>query len=130
MQDWAEYLCRQGGFAAFGTGNTIAPTTHFTDPGLTRIGNNVHMSGAAFVTGDDASVNVISEAFDLCLINKGPITLGDNIFIGYGAIILPNVGIGAAHAAVMTDKPAAMARQERIRMDQTRSSPKARTRRP
>lgn len=75
------------------------------------------MSGAAFVTGDDASVNVISEAFDLCLISKGPITLGNNIFIGYDAITLPNVGIGAAHAAVMTDKPAAMVRQERIRMD-------------
>lgn len=94
MEDWAEYLRRHGGFAAFGKGNAIVHTTQFANPGLTRIGNNVHMSGSAFFTGHDASVNVINEAFSLRLDSVGPITLGDNIFIGYGAIVLPNVEIG------------------------------------
>lgn len=94
MEDWAEYLRLHGGFAAFGEGNAIVPSTQFADPGLTRIGNNVHMSGAAFFTGHDASVNVINTAFGLRLDSVGPITLGDNIFIGYGAIVLPNVEIG------------------------------------
>ena len=94
MQDWAEYLRRHGGFAAFGTGNAIVHTTHFADPGLTRIGSNVHMSGSAFFTGHDASVNVINTAYGLRLDSVGPITLGDNIFVGYGAVVLPNVEIG------------------------------------
>ena len=111
MHDWAEYLRLHGGFAAFGEDCAIVPSANFTDPYLTRIGNNVHMSGEVVLTCHDGSVNVINRAYGLKLDSVGPVAVGDNVFVGHGAIILPNVTIGdnvivGAGVVVARDVPA------------------------
>lgn len=94
MEDWAEYLRRHGGFAAFGEHNAILPSSVFADPGLTRLGSNVRVSGNVFFTCHDGSVNMINRAYGLKLDNVGPITVGDDVSVGQNAIVLPNVEIG------------------------------------
>ncbi len=107
--EWAEYLRRHGGFAAFGDRCAIDPTSFFSDPYLTRIGNNVRIAGGRFF-GHDGSINMINAAFGKTLDNVGPITIGDDVFVGIGAIVLPNVTIAsrvivAAGAVVTRDVP-------------------------
>jgi acetyltransferase-like isoleucine patch superfamily enzyme len=94
LEDWTEYLRRHGRFHAFGENCAMSPDTHFGDPELISIGSNVRIAGA-FLACHDGSVNMINRAFGLRLDSVGPIRIGDNVFIGYGAIVLPNVTIGS-----------------------------------
>lgn len=72
---------------------------------LITIGKNCQISEATFLAHDGASYLV-------CGYTKiGRVTLGDNVFVGIGAIILPGVTIGdnaiiAAGAVVAKDVPA------------------------
>ena len=94
LEDWTEYLRRHGRFHAFGENCAMNPATHFGDPELISIGSNVRIAGA-FLACHDGSVNMINRAFGLTLDSVGPIEIGDNVFIGYGAIVLPNIRIGS-----------------------------------
>jgi acetyltransferase-like isoleucine patch superfamily enzyme len=58
-----------------------------------RLGNNVRMA-MCYIFGHDGSVNMINRAFDLRLDNVGKVDIRDNVYIGFGAIILPDVKIG------------------------------------
>ena len=82
-----------------------------SEPYLISIGKNVRMSGkVAFITHDGATW-VFRHLPEYQKIRKfGRITIHDNCFIGYGAVILPGVTIGpnsvvSANATVVNDVP-------------------------
>jgi acetyltransferase-like isoleucine patch superfamily enzyme len=65
-----------------------------TEPYLVTLGDNVFISvGARFICHDGATLPLRRLVPDLEI--AGRITLSDNIFIGTGALILPNVTIGS-----------------------------------
>jgi acetyltransferase-like isoleucine patch superfamily enzyme len=108
-EEYAEFLKRHGGLLSIGDACSILPTTVIADPYLTRIGNNVRLSTCALI-GHDGSVAVLNRAHGLKLDSVGKIDIRDNVFVGFHAIILPNVTIGpnaivAAGAVVTKDVP-------------------------
>jgi acetyltransferase-like isoleucine patch superfamily enzyme len=91
--EYAEYLRRHGGLHAIGEHVRINPGAQITDPAYVRIGNNVTVSACTLI-GHDASCMVIGRAIGERLDSVGKIDIRDNVFIGHGAIVLPNVTIG------------------------------------
>ena len=107
--EYAEILRRHGRFFAIGRDCSILPSTVVSDPQLVRIGNNVSLSTCSLI-GHDGSIAVLNRAYGVKLDRVGKIDVRDNVFIGYGAIVLPNVTIGpnaivAAGAVVTRDVP-------------------------
>jgi acetyltransferase-like isoleucine patch superfamily enzyme len=107
--DHAEYLRRHGGLHKMGRDVTIVHGVEITDPAYVSIGNNVCLSRCALI-GHDGSIGVLQRAYNVKLDRVGKIDIRDNVFIGYGAIILPGVTIGpnaivAAGAVVSRDVP-------------------------
>lgn len=109
-EEYADYLRRHGKFYAIGEHCSILTTTVFTDPAYVRIGNNVRFSSCSLI-GHDGVVAMLNHAYDLKLDSVGKIDIGDNVFIGFNAIVLPNVTIGSnaivAAGAVVTKNVAA-----------------------
>ena len=108
-EEWAAYLRCRAVLHSMGNDCFIQTNVTFTDPKYVRIGNNVRMSGCTLF-GHDGSVNMINRAFGLSLDRVGKIDIRDNVFIGHGAIILPDVTIGpnavvAAGSVVSRDVP-------------------------
>ncbi|HTF90345.1 MAG TPA: acyltransferase [Planctomycetota bacterium] len=91
--EWAEMLRERGDFHAMGDHCWLDPHALIEDRAYIRMGNNVRISNCA-IFGHDGSVNMINHAYGLKLDNVGKIEIRDNVYIGYGAIILPNVTIG------------------------------------
>lgn len=91
--EWAEYLRRHGGFRSFGH-NCFMLGAVFTDPIYTSVGNNVWVS-EAWISCHDGTVIMMSRAYGKKLDAVAPVTIGDDVFIGKGAIILPGVTIGS-----------------------------------
>jgi len=107
--EYADFLRRHGGLRAIGANCSILPSTNFADPSLTRVGNNVHFSNCA-IFGHDGSIAMLNKAYNVQLDAVGKVDIRDNVFIGFGAIVLPNVTIGpnaivAAGAVVTRDVP-------------------------
>lgn len=107
--DYAEELRRSGSFFAIGDHCSISPNANITDPAYVKIGSNVLLS-VCNIFGHDGSVSVINRAYGLALDAVGKIEIGDNVFVGHGAFILPGVTIGsnvivAAAAVVTKDVP-------------------------
>lgn len=79
------------------------------EPYLVTLGDNVFISvGARFVCHDGSTLPFRREIPDLDV--AGEIILGDNIFVGTGALVLPGVRIGSnciigANAVVTRDVP-------------------------
>ncbi|RWR08143.1 acyltransferase [Paenirhodobacter populi] len=92
--EWAEYLRVRGGFQSFGDNCFILPESVFPDPALTVIGNNVWIVGACLL-GHDGSVIMLNRAYSRKLDAVAPVVIGDDVFIGRGATILPGVTIGS-----------------------------------
>jgi acetyltransferase-like isoleucine patch superfamily enzyme len=68
--------------------------TFGSEPYLLSIGDHVTVTGGVrFVTHDDGVWVFRQEVPDIDVF--GPIEIGDNVFLGRGAIILPSVKIGA-----------------------------------
>jgi acetyltransferase-like isoleucine patch superfamily enzyme len=91
-------------------GCSILSTTTFTDPDYVRIGNNVRFSTCC-VLGHCGIVIMLNRAFGVKLDSVGKTEFRDNVFIGYGAIIMPGLTIGpnaviAAGAVVTRDEQA------------------------
>ena len=64
-----------------------------SDPYLITIGNNVHITkGVTFTTHDGGTLILRKEVPDLEL--TAPIAVGDDVYIGVNAVILPGVTIG------------------------------------
>ncbi len=95
--------------AQVGEGCYIVPTDLGTEPYLIKIGNHVAVAaGVTFVTHDGAAWIFRQEVPDVQVF--GPIVIEDNCFIGYGAILCPNIRIGAnsivgAGSVVIADVP-------------------------
>jgi acetyltransferase-like isoleucine patch superfamily enzyme len=105
--EFTRYMKLHGGLYAIGENCSILPSTNFTDPAYVKLGNNVHFSNCTLV-GHDGAVAMLNRAYDVKLDSVGKIDIRDNVFIGYGAIILPGVTIGpnaivAAGAVVNRD---------------------------
>ncbi|CAG0894043.1 unnamed protein product, partial [Darwinula stevensoni] len=98
-----------GGLHALGEGCRINQDVVITDPAYVSIGNNVTLSNCHLI-GHDGVVGVLNTAYNMKLDSVGKIVIKNHVFIGYGAIILPNVTIGnhvvvAAGAVVNKDVP-------------------------
>lgn len=91
--EYAEYLRRHGGFFAIGERCSILTSTVFTDPAYVRLGNNVQF-GSCCVLGHNGVVKMLNRAFGVKLDSVGKSDFRDNVFIGYGCIVLPGVTIG------------------------------------
>ncbi|MBX7172165.1 MAG: acyltransferase [Pyrinomonadaceae bacterium] len=108
-EEWADFLKKRNFLFGMGEDCAIQTNVVFTDPKYVRLGNNVRLSGCTLF-GHDGSVNMINRAFGWKIDRVGKIDIRDNVFIGHGAIILPNVTIGAnviiaAGAVVNRDVP-------------------------
>ena len=90
---WAKILKARGTIFEMGEDCYIQSDAIITDPVYLRIGNNVRISSCT-ILGHDGSVNMINRAYGEKLDNVGPVTIKDNVFISWGAIILPGVTIG------------------------------------
>ena len=105
-EEYTEFLRRHGKLYALGSNCSILPSTVFTDPAYVRIGNNVHFSSCTPI-GHDGSIAMLNQAYNVKLDSVGKIDIRDNVFIRYGAIVLPNVTIGSnaivAAGAVVTN---------------------------
>jgi len=91
--EWAKMLRERGDFYAMGEHCYIEPSAQITDHAYIRLGNNVRIT-ACCMMGHEGTVNMINRALGLRLDGVGKIDIRDNVFIGYGAIILPGVTIG------------------------------------
>ncbi len=105
--EFADFLRLHGGFFAIGRDCRINTDVWVSDPAYVRLGNNVTLSTCALI-GHDASIGVIGRATGKKLDSVGKIDIGDNVFVGYGAILLPGITIGpnaiiAAGAVVTRD---------------------------
>lgn len=106
-EEHANFLRCHGGFFSIGKGCRIVRTVVVSDPSYVRLGNNVSLSTCTLI-GHDGSIAVLNDAYGVRLDAVGKIDIRDNVFIGYGAIILPGVTIGpnaivAAGAVVTKD---------------------------
>lgn len=88
---------------------SIRKTTVFLDPAYVSIGNNVRFSTCTII-GHGGEIAMLNHAYGVSLECVGKIDIRDNVFIGYGALVLPGVTIGpnaivAAGAVVSEDVP-------------------------
>jgi len=106
-EEYAKYLKQLGRLHHIGEHCCILRSTTITDPAYVSIGNNVVLSTCALI-GHDGSIAMLNRAYGKRLDAVGKIDIRDNVFIGYGAIVLPGVTIGpnaivAAGAVVTRD---------------------------
>lgn len=107
--EYASFEKKWGGYHSIGEDCAIWPYTNVTNPEYTRLGNNVMLTNCT-VLGHDGSIAVLNKAYNKKLDRVGKVDFRDNVFVGHGAIILPNVTIGpnaivAAGAVVSKDVP-------------------------
>jgi len=91
--EWAEMLRERGDFHAIGEHCSIDPHALIEDRSHIRLGSNVRLAKCA-IFGHDGAVNMINRAYGLRLDSVGKVEIRDNVYVGYGAIILPGVTIG------------------------------------
>lgn len=91
--EWAAMLRERGDFHAMGEYCSIDPHAIFSIRKLVRLGNNVRIATCA-VFCHDGAVNMINRAYGLRLDSVGKVDIRDNVYIGFGAIVLPGVTIG------------------------------------
>jgi acetyltransferase-like isoleucine patch superfamily enzyme len=105
----ADFLREHGGLQSVGRDVLMVADVEITDPAYVRIGDNVCLSKCALI-GHDGSIGVLQRAYGVKLERVGKIDIRDNVFIGYGAVVLAGVTIGpnavvAAGAVVTRDVP-------------------------
>jgi acetyltransferase-like isoleucine patch superfamily enzyme len=72
----------------------MRPGMFSTEPWLISIGNNVHVaSEVQFITHDGGTIILRNEVPDLEW--TAPISIGDNVYIGFRSIIMPGAKIGS-----------------------------------
>ena len=92
----ATYLKKKHYFNKMGEHCYLQPWNFGTEPYLISLGNNVHIaSGVTFVNHDITAL--MFQYMDKNLSyqeRKGPISIGNNVFVGANSIILYDVNIG------------------------------------
>jgi acetyltransferase-like isoleucine patch superfamily enzyme len=106
-REYADFLRYRKILHAIGPDCQINSDVVITDPRYVSLGSNVILSSCR-ILGHDASVAVFASVTGKVLDSVGPVIIGDNVFVGYGAIVLPNIRIGnnsivAAGAVVTRD---------------------------
>ena len=88
--DPVRFAKKQG--VQIGDNSRLINVSFGSEPWLIKLGNHVSISDARFIT-HDGGVWVFREDFpDIDVV--APITVGNNVFIGSGTIVLPGVSIG------------------------------------
>jgi acetyltransferase-like isoleucine patch superfamily enzyme len=90
---YAEYLKHHNILYSMGSDCYILPSANITDPSYVRMGNNVMLSECTLL-GHDGSIRMLNIAYNKRLDRVGKTDIKDNVFIGHGAIVMPNVSIG------------------------------------
>jgi acetyltransferase-like isoleucine patch superfamily enzyme len=90
---YAEYLKFHNVFYSIGEHCSIVFGANITDFSYVRMGDNVRLS-ICTIFGHDGSVNMLNRAYNKKLDKVGKTDLKDNVFIGHGALIMPNICIG------------------------------------
>lgn len=91
--EWASMRKARGDFQSMGDHCSISPHAVIEGAKLVRFGNNVRLATCS-VFCNDGAVNMINRAYGLHLDLFGKVEFRDNVFVGFGAIILPGVTIG------------------------------------
>ena len=103
--EYADFLKEINYFYSLGDNCHINLGANITDPKLVKIGNNVLLSDCTLLC-HDGIVKVLNDLYQEKFDFVGKIEIGNNVFIGHGAIIMPNVTIGdncvVAAGAVVT----------------------------
>ena len=107
--EYNDLLQRSLGIQAIGRNTHVNHGVVFTDPSYVRIGSNVVLSDCT-ILGHDGCTQVLAAAHGVPLDAVGKVDIRDNVFIGWGAIVMPGVTIGpdavvAAGAVVTRDVP-------------------------
>ena len=104
-EEYIGLLKKRDFFYSIGNNCHINIGANVTDPKLVRIGNNVILSDCT-ILGHDGVIAMLNVAYNVKLDAVGMVDIKDNVFIGHGAIIMPNVTIGnnaiVAAGAVVT----------------------------
>jgi len=105
--EYASFLKRINYLYKIGDNCSINTDVNITDPKYVKIGNNVSLSSCTLI-GHDGSIEVLNRAYNVKLESVGKIEIKNNVFIGHGVIIMPDVTIGenvivAAGAVVTKD---------------------------
>ena len=79
---------REGGGSVGNNVDIIASSIDMGEPYLLKIGNNVTITGVKILTHDASLKKTIGYS------KTGKVHIGDNVFVGWGSIILPNTIIG------------------------------------
>ena len=107
----AQYLKKHNILAEMGNNCLYQSRNYPMDPKLLKIHNNVTIAANVFFVTHDAIRHVLNYKYKQNYkMSLGPIEIMDNVFIGLGAIIMPNVRINrnvivAAGSVVTKDIP-------------------------
>lgn len=95
-QSYVAYLKRLGVTIGEGTIIFDPPSTiiDVQNPGLLSIGRDVRITAKSIILTHDYSWSVIARMTGECLGGVAPVRIGDNVFIGMNAIVLPGTTIG------------------------------------
>ncbi|MFR8043658.1 acyltransferase [Clostridium butyricum] len=72
----------------------MSTTIDLQNPHLLKIGNNVMMTGPVTILTHDYSWSVLKNKYGVIAGNQNFVTIGNNVFIGWGATILAGTTIG------------------------------------
>ena len=108
-----KYLREQGANIGNGTRLNCSTGAFGTEPYLVTVGNNCLFAGEIHIITHDGGVAVLNNLhyFNGKKMDKiAPVNIGNNVYIGYGAMIMPGVTIGnnvliGAGAIVTKDIP-------------------------
>lgn len=108
-EEYASFVKLHGRLHSMGVNCRFNPFVNITDPEYVSIGNNVTLSHCNLI-GHDGVVGMLNNAYNMKLDSVGKIVIGDNVFVGHGSTVLPNITIGsnviiAAGAMVNKDVP-------------------------
>lgn len=90
-QEISDYLCqkiRKGGGVVGENVHILSSNIDMGEPYLIKIGNNVTLTGVKLLTHDACLFKTTGYT------RVGKVHIGNDVFVGWGSIILPNVVIG------------------------------------
>lgn len=93
-KEYGGYLKKKNFLYSMGDNCTINPAVNITDPQLVKIGNNVALSACTLLCHDGV-IGMMSRLYNEQFDAVGKIEIGNNVFIGHGSIVMPNVLIGS-----------------------------------